>query len=667
MPIRVLPPGFSVVTTRNAKPRELRGWKEIADYFDVSVRTAQLWERNLGMPVRRLSERSGRVYCLVEELETWRQEADPGRSGGTDSARLARRKSQPALVAGGVIVASVVGFAVGAWLFDSPPPIPRVLESAPLTAAEEPERSPDLSPDGRRIVFVSACDESGESCVWVRDLAGGPRQLLARGVALHASPQWSPDGRRVAFLRPGVEGLDVAVVDLDGDVESIFGSLPGRTRADNVLDVASIAWTADGRGVVYPHRETVDEPLRLYVLDAQGGRQALTSPPDGTAGDTQPEVSPDGRRLAFTRFTTLSESDIYVLTLPDGPLERLTEANVRVWGLSWVESRGLLYASHPGRGRSKLHWISLDGESSELSGPQFAAKKPSARIVGGGQIVLAYEQRERQDNLWSLDLRTMATEKVAPSTWAESFPACAAGGDLAFISLRSGFHEVWLHSPNHAEPTQLTELAGPYTDMPRWSPDGKRILFSSAMGPTRDVFVVDLATRTTRVLVGGPESEEGRGSWSRDGDWVYFRSDRSGDQQIWKQRVDGDSPAIQLTSGGGYEAFESSDGRELYFVRDRQSRELWSVPVDGGNERLVYSDGPSESLWAVAGRWVYFRDGHSIRRLDTATGATETVYELDPAVIPVAGFTVCPDRPVVYWGQTDVNRADIWVARLELP
>lgn len=667
MLIGVLSPGLSVVTTRDSAPRELRGWKEIADFFDVSVRTAQLWERNLGMPVRRLSTRSGRVYCLVDELEAWRQEADPGRSGGTDSARLARRKSHPALVAGGVIVASVAGFAVGAWLFDSSTPSPRVLESAPLTAAEDAERSPDLSPDGRRVVFISSCEGAVAPCVWMRDLADGPRRVLARDVSLHAYPHWSPDGRRVAFLRPGGQGMDVVVVHVADGMESVFGSLPGRTREENLMDVASIAWTADGQGIIYPHREAEDRPFRLYVLRADGARTPLTSPPPGSAGDTQPEVSPDGRLLAFTRFTTLSESDLYVLPLPDGPLQRVTRADARIWGLSWVESRGLLYASHPGRGRSKLHWASLDGETSELSGPQFAVKKPSVYSVSENEIVLVYEQRERQDNVWSLDLRTMEPAKVAASTWSESFPTCAADGSVAFISLRSGFHELWLQSPGRLDPVQLTELTGPYTDMPRWSPDGKNILFSSALGPTRDIFVVDPAAKTTRLLVEGPDSEEGRGSWSHDGRWVYFRSDRSGDPQIWKQRADGAGPAVQLTTGGGYEAFEAPGGKELYFVRDRLSRELWSVPVDGGEERIVYPDGPSESLWAVADPWVYFRDGRSIRRLDPLRGDLETLYELDPAVTPVAGFAACPDRPVVYWGQTDVNRADLWVARLELP
>ncbi len=51
-------------------PSEARqGWKEIADFFGVTTRTVQLWEREKGLPVRRLP--GGRVYAVDEELRAW--------------------------------------------------------------------------------------------------------------------------------------------------------------------------------------------------------------------------------------------------------------------------------------------------------------------------------------------------------------------------------------------------------------------------------------------------------------------------------------------------------------------------------------------------------------------------------------------------------------------
>ena len=52
---------------------ELSSWKEIASYLGVSVKTAQLWERDRGLPVRRLPGRRGVVVASVSALETWKQ------------------------------------------------------------------------------------------------------------------------------------------------------------------------------------------------------------------------------------------------------------------------------------------------------------------------------------------------------------------------------------------------------------------------------------------------------------------------------------------------------------------------------------------------------------------------------------------------------------------
>ena len=53
--------------------RHLTSWKEIADYLSVSVRTAQLWEHQRGLPVQRMPGEKGRVLTTVQDLDRWRQ------------------------------------------------------------------------------------------------------------------------------------------------------------------------------------------------------------------------------------------------------------------------------------------------------------------------------------------------------------------------------------------------------------------------------------------------------------------------------------------------------------------------------------------------------------------------------------------------------------------
>jgi hypothetical protein len=94
----------------------------------------------------------------------------------------------------------------------------------------------------------------------------------------------------------------------------------------------------------------------------------------------------------------------------------------------------------------------------------------------------------------------------------------------------------------------------------------------------------------------------------------YFRKRRSwgscvraawgpGVWQAWKARAVG-GPATQVTQGGGYESFESPDGKLLYYSKD-DAPGLWSVPVDGGAGTRVL-DSVRHFWWALADIGIYF-------------------------------------------------------------
>jgi Tol biopolymer transport system component len=109
----------------------------------------------------------------------------------------------------------------------------------------------------------------------------------------------------------------------------------------------------------------------------------------------------------------------------------------------------------------------------------------------------------------------------------------------------------------------LTSSGGPLTSNPRWSPDGQSIVFDSHPGGLRDLYLISPDGGAPRRLTSGPEVES-EARWSRDGKWIYFASDRSGRFEVWKMPASGDAP-VQVTKNGGAAAFESTDGRFLYW------------------------------------------------------------------------------------------------------
>ncbi len=53
--------------------RELNTWKEVAEYLGITVRTAQNWEREQGLPIRRLAGPKARIWAFTDELDAWRE------------------------------------------------------------------------------------------------------------------------------------------------------------------------------------------------------------------------------------------------------------------------------------------------------------------------------------------------------------------------------------------------------------------------------------------------------------------------------------------------------------------------------------------------------------------------------------------------------------------
>src|SRR5205823_13952188 len=96
--------------------------------------------------------------------------------------------------------------------------------------------------------------------------------------------------------------------------------------------------------------------------------------------------------------------------------------------------------------------------------------------------------------------------------------------------------------------------------------------------------------------------------------WIYFYSNRSGKQQIFKAPAQG-GPAVQVTLGGGHESFESPDGKTLYYINfeagERRGRGLWSRPTAAEPnielERPVPELAPvTESYWTVIDHGIVF-------------------------------------------------------------
>jgi Tol biopolymer transport system component len=100
--------------------------------------------------------------------------------------------------------------------------------------------------------------------------------------------------------------------------------------------------------------------------------------------------------------------------------------------------------------------------------------------------------------------------------------------------------------------------------------------------------------------------ENNQPSWSHDGRWIYFSSNRTGRIEIWKVPADGGEER-QVTRHGGIAAFESPDGKTLFYSKGLPG-EIWKTPTTGGLEERV--DAQLNNIewgnWAITSKGIYF-------------------------------------------------------------
>jgi len=207
----------------------------------------------------------------------------------------------------------------------------------------------------------------------------------------------------------------------------------------------------------------------------------------------------------------------------------------------------------------------------------------------------------------------------------------------------------------------LTAFHGSGLGSPRWSPDGSMLVFDSGAAGQWDIYTIPAAggklTRMTTSL-----SNEHVPSWSRDGKYIYFASNRTGQFQVWKAPAAGGSP-VQVTKNGGYSAFESADGRTIYYSKQSWGDHisLWRMPAGGGQERLIVKLVHMRNF-DVAYHGLYFvigaaRPPFAVRFLDFSTESVSELFTLPQQLYST--ISVSPDEKWLIYSTVDQDGSDL--------
>lgn len=471
----------------------------------------------------------------------------------------------------------------------------------PISMSEEPGHTPpgeDLPrPAGTRrwrlaaLISLAAAAALGGLWLWRR--AGEPnrqevphRVAIARQSGKEYQPAISADGSRVAFV-----------------------------------------WEADEAGKTGLWvREDIERPPRRLV----GGQDSCISP----------VWSPDASRLAFLRFRGASGA-IVVVPAAGGPEQVLGSVFPSRYGLA---NRHLDWSPDG-------QWLAVDDTESPheafgiflisvATGERRRLTQPENIIIGdvaprfapdGRTVSFIRAFHRAHQEIFAVSIQggvprqlTSDGKQISDQDWMPD------GKTLVFSSDRSGEFRLW-RLTYAGDSLRAAEPTGIYGDFPiQFSLARKApVLVYSTLQHDLNIWRLDLGApgpkRWTRVIASS--GQDASPQYSPDGRRICFRSDRSGEEQLWVADPEG-ANAVQVTRGTLHPSVGrwSPDGRTIVFNNARTG-EIYLAVEDGAGQWRLQPTGATgyHPVFSPDGAWIYAGTMSAIVRFPTQGGAAVQV------------------------------------------
>src|ERR1700721_3165078 len=448
-----------------------------------------------------------------------------------------------------------------------------------------------------------------------------------------ATPAFSPDGTLVAFRQSdGGSNTGIYAAVVGGEKSIQLTNVPG--------DCCPV-WSPDGRQIAF-FRFSANS-FSIFTTPALGGAERrLYRGPDHLGGGLS--WSADGRLIAFTES---HESDptrawISAFSLSDSSVQEISSPPP-----GWID-RSPSYS--PDGKRLAFIRSAVAGVSNDIyvmaadGGPAkrltFDHRPMSGSLAWTSDRTLVYEQGTGKADVWRLDLKDAKHPQRAPFALVSEKgdkmrPQLSPDGEkVVFESNRLGFWDIWTCDVDGSRCDQITSLHGT-AGRAGWAPNGRYLAFEFHPNERSEIYIVEVPGGVPRLLPTIPGSDNLSPSWSRDGKWIYFASKRGAEAfQIWKTPVEGGTP-VRLTKHGGISPVESFDERDLYYSKYEQNG-VWRMPLHGGEESEVLNDIDPEGWpnWALTPEGIYFLKfgefSHAdLAFFDFASGKAHVVWPLE--------------------------------------
>lgn len=189
---------------------------------------------------------------------------------------------------------------------------------------------PQWSPDGSTIAYFRNDYSGNDIGVWTIRADGSDRHLVIVG----DTPAWSADGSSIAISRSGY----IYICDADG------------TNLRQIKEWSSCyfpTWSPDGRNLAF-NRTSPRDSAGTWIVDLAGERAPYRLDLGDVLGE-MPDWSPDGSRIALGGYDGSGGRNLYVWSIPEQKLRRLTNQRGEEGYPRWApDGRRIAYTTDSG-------------------------------------------------------------------------------------------------------------------------------------------------------------------------------------------------------------------------------------------------------------------------------------------------------------------------------
>ncbi len=480
----------------------------------------------------------------------------------------------------------------------------------PVSGGEEmripmptPEMFPvDVSPDGSQFLLVDGAGFPPTGPLWTLPVLGGsPRRL---GDVTGNVGAFSADGKELAYGK----GPAVFVAKVDGSDPHLIATMQNF--------VSGVAMSPDGKTLRVETEEISQSATNVIagersiweVSRNEGKPRPLVSSWQNSTNECCGRWTQDGKYFVF-------QSGGQIWALPG------------VGGFLWRDAKPVQLTSSPMALQSPLP--SKDGKKLFVVGMTFRGE------------------------LMEIDAKTGQASDFLGGISADWVEASRDGKQVVYVSYPQG--DLWKSNVDGTDRVQLT--FGPVKPvLPRWSPDGKTILFFDfPHGDDRPgkLYEMPVSGGTPQELLPDDKRNEQDGTWSGDGKKIAFAGDANDANK-------NNGPAIRILdvgtgkvsplpgSQGMFSPRWSPDGRYIAAMTSDSSK-LMLFDFEANSWKQIGSGTLSWLNWSPDGKYIYLKDSAgkgSVMRFHVPDGKADRIADLKDFVLTGLGggaVSVAPD------------------------